>query len=90
MELIIKYFKSGKIDKSSKNSVISLSVNKISDINNIIIPFFDKHPILEIKQLDYLDFWKVAKLINEGSHTTIEGLDLIRSIKAGMNTGRYI
>jgi hypothetical protein len=90
MELIIKYFKSGKIDKSSKNSVISLSVNKISDINNIIIPFFDKHPILGIKQLDYLDFWKVAKLINEGSHTTIEGLDLIRSIKAGMNTGRYI
>ena len=28
--------------------------------------------------------------MNEGSHLTIEGLNLIRTIKSGMNTGRNI
>jgi len=28
--------------------------------------------------------------MNEGSHLTLEGLNLIREIKSGMNTGRDI
>jgi hypothetical protein len=90
MEHIKKYLGSGKIEKNSKNTIVGLSITKFSDINNIIISFFDKYLILGIKQFDYLDFCKVAKIINEGSHLTNEGLDLIRSIKNGMNTGRNI
>lgn len=41
-----------------------------------------------VKNLDYLDWCKVAKLIDEGKHLTLEGLNLIRSIKSGMNKGR--
>ena len=39
---------------------------------------------------DYLDWCKIAKLMNEGSHLTVEGLNLIREIKSGINTGRDI
>lgn len=45
-------------------------------------------PLLGIKLLDFLDWCKVAKLVYEGSHLTLEGLNLIRDIKSGMNTGR--
>ena len=31
---------------------------------------------------------KIAKLIKDGNHLTVEGLSLIREIKSGMNRGR--
>ena len=47
---------------------------------------FDKNNVLGVKQLDYQDWWKVAKLMIEESPTP--GLNLIRTIKSGMNKGR--
>ena len=90
MELLIKYLGSGKIEKHSKNPVINLAIVKFSDINNIVIPFFEKYPLKGTKQLDYTDWVKIAKIINEGSHLTPEGLDQIKILKTGMNRGRYL
>jgi hypothetical protein len=47
-----------------------------------------KAKVRGVKQLDFLDFCEVAKLMNEGKHLTTEGLDLIRAIKNKMNTKR--
>nr|YP_010130207.1 LAGLIDADG endonuclease [Clavaria fumosa]QPZ51109.1 LAGLIDADG endonuclease [Clavaria fumosa] len=88
MELLKKYLGSGTIEKNSKDQVVSLTISKFSDITNKITPFFELNPLLGVKQLDYLDWCKIANLMKEGSHFTIEGLELIRSIKSGMNTGR--
>ena len=74
MELLIKYLGSGKIEKHSKNPVINLAIVKFSDINNIVIPFFEKYPLNGTKQLDYTDWVKIAKIINEGSHLTAYAL----------------
>jgi hypothetical protein len=46
--------------------------------------------LIGIKELDYLDFCKIAKFMVDNRHLTIEGLNLIRTIKAGMNKGRKI
>lgn len=53
-----------------------------------VIPFFQKYPILGIKSLDFIDWCKVANLINNKAHLTKEGFRNIRNIKAGMNNGR--
>ena len=90
MELLIKYLGSGKIEKHSKNPVVNLTIGKFSDINNVIIPFFEKYPLNGTKQLEFTDWLKIAKLINEKSHLTPEGLDQINKLKAGMNRGRYL
>jgi hypothetical protein len=63
-------------------------VTKFSDIANIIIPFFKKHPIPGVKSKDFNDFCLVAELIKNKEHLTEEGLNRIRKIKTGMNTGR--
>jgi hypothetical protein len=63
-------------------------VARFSDMNEKIIPFFDKYPLVGCKRQDYLDFVKVAKLMNEKAHLTQEGLEQIRVIKSGMNKGR--
>ena len=88
MECLAKFLKAGNIYKHSEKHAVVLSVTKFSDIYNIIVPFFEQNPLLGIKLFDYLDWCKVANIMNKGSHLTIEGLNLIRELKAGMNRGR--
>ena len=88
METIIKYLDSGKIYKYPNQNAVSIVNVNFSDINNKIIPFFEENPLIGIKTYDYLDWCKIASLMNEGSHLTLEGLNIIRTIKSGMNKSR--
>ena len=87
MKSLIEFCKCGKVFKHSKDAVV-FNVSKLSDLNQKIIPFFDKYPILGVKSEDFLDFCKVAELMQNKAHLTEEGLHEIRKIKAGINTGR--
>lgn len=88
MKLIISYLGAGKIEKIENKQVINIIINKKTDINNIVIPFFEKYNVLGNKQLDFIDWNKVANIINKGQHLTVEGLDLIKKIKSNMNRSR--
>ena len=89
MQSFIIYFKCGYISiKKNRPNEVNYIVTKFDDILNKIIPFFKKHPILGMKALDFDDWCKVAELMQEKKHLTQAGLEQIRKIKAGMNTGR--
>lgn len=88
MQKIVEYFGSGKIYKYGGKSAVSLSIVDFTDITNIIVPFFNKNPLIGIKLSDYLDWCKIHSLMLNGSHLTVEGIYSIRKIKSGMNTGR--
>lgn len=88
MELIIKFFGTGSLYKYNGKSAVSLTIVNTSDIINIIIPFFNKYPLVGVKLLDYQDWCEISQLIKDGSHLTVEGLNIIRDIKFRMNTGR--
>jgi LAGLIDADG endonuclease len=81
------YLNSGKLHKTKRGEVI-FHVRKLSDLTEIIIPFFNKYPIIGVKSEDYYDFCKVADMMNHKQHLTEEGLNLIRQIRAGMNNNR--
>jgi len=55
-----------------------------------IIPFFDKYPVKGVKSLDYADFKRAIEIIKFKGHLTVDGLEEIRKIKAGMNRGRQM
>lgn len=88
MQKIVKYFGSGKIYKYGGKSAVSLSIVDFTDITNIIVPFFNKNPLIGIKLYDYLDWCKIQSLMFNGSHLTVKGINSIRKIKSGMNRGR--
>jgi hypothetical protein len=90
MEILNKYFNSGNVYNYSEKSALVLEIFNFSVIYTVLLPFFLKYPIIGVKQLDYLDWCKVAKLMSEGSHLTENGLSLIRKIKEGMNRERSI
>ena len=87
MELILNYFKAGRLENQTKRSTTYLVFNRIQEINQIVIPFLNQYPIKGIKHQDFIDWCKVAELIQNGSHLTPKGLEEIRGIKKGMNTG---
>jgi hypothetical protein len=60
------------------------------DNYEMILPFFNKYPIIGVKSQDFEDWTKVAKMIQTKVHLTNEGFDQIRLIRRGMNKGRYI
>ena len=37
---------------------------------------------------DFLDFCEAAKLIKDGKHLTLDGINKIINLKSGMNRGR--
>jgi hypothetical protein len=76
----------GNIVVDYKNCMATFTVSKISDLFVKIIPFFS--PLQGSKNLDFMDFCKIANIMLNKSHLTTEGLEEIRQIKFGMNTGR--
>lgn len=92
LENLIKYFNCGNliVDSRKSNSGVYYRVTSFKDINEKIIPFFIKHPLVGKKSLDFDNFCKVAKLMSNKSHLTPEGLNEIRAIKALMNKARLL
>jgi hypothetical protein len=90
-EILLKsleqYLNCGKVYRHSTNA-LTFTVSKFSDIAYIIIPFLKKHPLLGVKSKDFEDFCKGAELIKNKAHLTESGLEQLRKIKIGMNTGR--
>jgi hypothetical protein len=83
---LVEFFGCGGVYKN--RGAFRYIVNKFSDLNEKIIPFFIKYPIQGKKRLDFQDWCKVAEMMKEKKHLTIEGLNEIRAIKAGINRGR--
>jgi hypothetical protein len=78
----------GNIYSYQNNSAIDYKVSRINDLTEILIPIFDKYPVLGAKNLDYQDFKKAAVLIKNGEHLTEEGMINILKLKENMNKGR--
>ena len=88
IEVLKKYFDSGQIEKHTQFTAVTLVIVKFSDIIEKIIPFFDKYPLIGTKQKDFKYWCEIASIMKDGSHLSIEGLNLVRKIKEEMNTGR--
>jgi hypothetical protein len=72
---------STKIYKKNNTEFFEFRVEKFEDINKKIIPFFVNYSIAGQNLLDFQDFCKVANLMEQKAHVTIEELNQTRLIK---------
>ena len=84
----VLYFNCGMIYTRKNKALTEFVCIKFSDNFEKIIPFFKQHPIIGVRAQDFEDFCQVAELMQNKAHLTIEGLNEIRKIQAGMNRGR--
>ena len=66
---------------------VSYRISNISDIVKIVIPHFNIYPLQSSKLISYYLFSKVAILIKNKKHLTLEGYKEILSYKAALKKG---
>jgi hypothetical protein len=84
---IEKFFACGRVEKRSTNAC-DFTVNSLKDFEKKIVPFFLKYPLQGSKLSNFKDFNKVIHIMKVKGHLKKEGLETIKNIKIGMNTGR--
>lgn len=77
----------GVITKKSTTESVIYSVQSLKELNDVIVPQFDKYPLLTKKRADFILFKEVLELMKTREHLTMEGLAKIVNIKASMNKG---
>jgi hypothetical protein len=87
LESLVNYFGCGYVVKYEKRSVSEFIVTKIDHIVEHIIPFFEKHPIVGSKHLNYLKFKNAAIIIKNKEHLNPDrkGLEQLLVLKKNMN-----
>lgn len=84
----IPIFNCGRVEPCNKGLAVNFIVTNLSDINEKIIPFFNKNPLIGNKAKDFLDFKIIAELMASKEHLSPEGFEKIFKIKSGMNSSR--
>ncbi len=77
----------GYISKPNNYSTVEFRVSTLKDIVNVIIPHFDKYPLITKKYYDYMLFKQVILFMLNKVHNILEGLQKIVNYKTFLNLG---
>lgn len=90
MKLFIKFFDCGVVSLRSKSSSprCDFIVQDSASLFDKIIPHFEKYPLLNLKQEDYICFKECMSIIKLKKHLTIQGLERIKKLNLEMNSNR--
>ncbi len=87
---IKKYLNAGVVRKNHEDRQ-EIRIRSFVDLNNIVIPHFDKYPLITQKRFDFIKFKKIINLMKNNHHLTIKGLKEIIQISCQMNRkNKYI
>lgn len=83
------YFGCGVVKVDNKNTDgLKYQLSSFIDINRVLIPFLEKHPLLTSKYLNYLSFKKAIEMVLNREHLTAQGIERLKTIAQEMNTKR--
>jgi len=85
LEMLRDFFGCGRLTaKGPNSSVLTYSVYGV-DLERVIIPFFDRYPMMSRKHEDYLKFREVVRLMRRKLHRTNDGFRRIVELAFSMN-----
>lgn len=87
LKSLMDLFNCGRLEPVGESSH-NFITTKLSDITKIIIPFFDKYPLIGSKAEDFKDWNKISELMTSKAHLCKEGREQIIQIKSRINTSR--
>jgi hypothetical protein len=88
LEQLKTFFGVGSIQSAGKNrDSFEYIVKSLKELNNVIIPHFDKYQLVTHKKADYELFKLVLSNLVKKEHLSDEGLLRIVNLKASINKG---
>jgi hypothetical protein len=90
LEIIQRFFGCGRIYRNRRHDnhredLMSFQVFRRGDLREVIIPFFEAHPLITAKGDDFVKFAAIVRMMDERLHLTVEGLARIAKITETMN-----
>ena len=81
-----EHFKCGVV-RVNHGDRYAYRVRGLNNINTSVIPFFEKHQLKTKKNVDFIKFRKVVKImmLEQNKHLTFEGIEEIKKVKETMN-----
>jgi hypothetical protein len=61
------------------------SVKRRSELVDVILPFFEEHPLRTAKRADFEKFCTVLQMMQDGQHLKMRGLERISALTEQMN-----
>ena len=94
LEGIKKFFQCGYINLNTRRDnhheqMLKYCVRSIHDLNEKIIPFFEKNKLKTSKRNDFLVFRRIIKLMIQRKHISEKGLSKITTLIQTMNRRKY-
>lgn len=77
------YFQKEK--RANHSACYRYEVNTLKNLKEVIIPFFDKYPLLGRKFKSFLIFKEIVNLVSNNKHKTSAGINKIIKLKETMN-----
>lgn len=71
------YFGGIGVISSVRDNCCNFTVTSLNQILTVILPHFDKYPLISKKHADYLLFKEVVNMMNRKEHLTYNGLQSI-------------
>ena len=94
LKKIEKFFGCGYINLNTRRDnhheqMLKYCVRAIRDLNEKVIPFFERNKLKTQKQNDFQVFRKVIKIMIKGKHRSEKGLQQIQALIKTMNRRKY-
>ena len=92
LENIQKFFKCGAVyfqkeKRENHSPCYRFEINAQKDIHDVLIPFFDEHPLKSSKKNNYQIFRQIALMVKSKKHQSESGFQKILLLKSHMNLG---
>ncbi len=84
LHAIKTYFKCGVV-RTYNGDRMAYRVRGLEHLCNIIVPFFERHPLRTKKRIDFEKFRNVLQMMKQQQHLSPEGVEKIKSIAGDMN-----
>ena len=81
-----EFFRCGVVRKNHGDRMC-YRVRGLEHLKQIIVPFFESHPLKTKKRIDFLKFRQIVMIMEQGEHLKQEGIEKIRLIAREMNRG---
>lgn len=88
MKLFVKFFDCGVVAVRSNLSRCDFIVQDALSILDKVLPHFDRYPLLNLKQEDYICFKECMTILKLKKHLTQQGLKKIKELNLEMNSNR--
>ena len=85
LEAMAQFFRLGRIrPKGPASRVLTYSVWAASDLEEVIVPFFEQNPLV-VKKDDFCKFAWIVRSMRQKEHLTTEGFERIARMAFSMN-----